>query len=139
VSDPFGSLAWNTDLGWWSGRAEIRPGHPIDVHVQAAHVPAALRRAVERACPVWEQLLAAESSVREAVAGQMVEAHNDYCNPEDEVTAEQFAGRLRLLSVLFDMAGTVELCYDDDMLFGGHWILVPIGADGSVGEVAEAG
>ena len=69
----------------------------------------------------------------------MVNAHNEYCNPEDEVTPEQFANRLRLLSALFESAGTVELCYHDGMLFGGHWIIVPIRADGSVGEASTAG
>jgi hypothetical protein len=139
VSGAFGSLAWNATLNWWSGRAEIAPGHLIDLHVQAANEPDALRSVVERASPAWDRLRAAEPSVRAGIAGQMVDAHNDFCNPEDEVTTEQFASRLRLLSVLFEAAGSVELCYDDGMLFGGHWIVVSIGADGRVGEASEAG
>jgi hypothetical protein len=139
MGDPFGSLEWDADLGWWSGTAEIAPRHRIDLHVQAPDDPEELRAAVARAAPAWERLRAGEPEVRGAVAGQMVDAHNDYCDPEDEVTAEQFAARLRLESALFEAAGTVELCYDDGMLFGGHRIIVPIGADGGVGEASEAG
>ena len=135
----FGSLAWNADLDWWSGVAEIAAGHCIDLHVQAANNPAELRVAVTRAAPAWERLWAAESDVRAAVAGQMTEAHNDYCDPEDEVTEEQFRGRLRLKSALFETAGAVELTYADGGLFGGHWIIVPFAADGTVGEASEAG
>jgi hypothetical protein len=28
MDDAFVSLAWNADLGWWSGPAEVAPGHP---------------------------------------------------------------------------------------------------------------
>jgi hypothetical protein len=53
-----------------------------------------------------------------------------YCDAEDEVSPEQFAGRLRLLSALCETAGTVELCYDDGMLFGGHGSSSPSGRMG---------
>jgi hypothetical protein len=139
VGEAFRMLAWNSDLAWWSGAAEVAPGHCIDLHVQVANDLAALRAAVELAGPAWERLRATEPDVRAAIAGQMVEAHNGYCAPEDEVTPEQFAERLRLLSLVFDSAGTMELCYHDGMLFGGHWIIVPVAADGSIGVASEAG
>jgi hypothetical protein len=139
MGEVFGSLAWNADLEWWSATEEVAPGHRIDLHVQAANDPAELQSAVERAVPLWERLRVAEPGVRAAVAAQMTEAHNEYCAPEDEVTPEQFAGRLRLLSALFKSAGTLELCYHDGMLFGGHWIIVRVATDGSVGKVFEAG
>ena len=139
MGDAFGSLAWNADLDWWSGVAEIATGHRIDVHVQAANDPAALQAAVELAGPALGRLKTAEPGVRAAVAGQMTEAHNGYCDPEDEVTEEQFAGRVRLLSAVFEAAGGLELCYHDGMLFGGHRLIVPVGVDGSVGEASEAG
>lgn len=139
MNEAFGSLTWNADLGWWSGTAEVAPGHRIDLHVQAANQPEELPAAVGWAVPRWERLRLTEPGVRAAVADQMTEAHNEFCAPEDEVTPEQFADRLRLLSVLFKSAGTLELCYHDGMLLGGHWIIVPVAADGSVGEAVEAG
>lgn len=139
MSDAFESLAWNADLDWWSGAVEFGPGHRIDLHVQAANEPAELRAAAARATSAWERLRATEPDIRATVATQMTEAHNDYCEPEDEITEEQFADRLRLKSVLFEAAGTVELTYADGGLFGGHWIIVPVAADGSVGEASEAG
>jgi hypothetical protein len=139
MSDEFDALAWNDPLSWWSGTAEVTPGHDIDLHVQAANDASALRAAVAWAKPAWERLRAAEPSVRVALAGQLTDAHNEYCDPEDEVTPEEFAARPRLLSALFESAGTVELCYHDGMLFGGHWLLVPVAADGSIGKAVEAG
>src|SRR5947209_745071 len=139
MGDVFGGLAWNPKLDWWSGAAEVAPGHRIALHMEAANDPAAMRTAVARAGPAWERLRAAEPSVRVAVAGQMTEANNDFCDPVDEVTPEQFAGRLRLLSARFEATGAVELVYADGMLLGGHWMVVPVGADGSVGEAFEAG
>jgi hypothetical protein len=135
----FGALAWNPRLDWWSGTAAFAPGHRIDLHVEAAKDQAAMRAAVARAEPAWERLRDTEPSVRAAVAGQLTDAHNRYCDPEDEVTEAQFAGRLRLLSAKFGASGGAELVYADGMLFGGHWIVVPISADGAVGEAAEAG
>lgn len=139
MADAFGSLTWNADLGWWSGTAEVAPGYRVDLHVEAANEPAQLRAAIARAGPAWERLRVAEPSVRAAVAGQMTDAYNGYCDPENEVTPEQFAGRLRLLSARFEASGATELVYADGMLFGGHWIIVPVGAEGTVGEASEAG
>jgi hypothetical protein len=134
-----GSLEWNADLGWWSGSGDLAPGHQVDLHVQAPNENAELRSAVERAGPAWERFRASEPLVRAAVADQMVEAHNDYCEPEDEVTSEQFAAQFRLLSVLFEPTGGIELCYHDGLLFGGHRIIVPLSEDGQVGQACEAG
>jgi hypothetical protein len=134
-----GSLAWDADLGWWSGAAEVASGHRIDVYVDAANDWTQMRAAVARAGPAWEWLRAAEPSVRASVAAQLTDAHNGFCDPEDEVTPEQFAERLRLLSARFEASGATELVYADGMLLGGHWIVVRIAPDGSVGEVVEAG
>src|SRR5262245_17646539 len=111
VAQLLSTLSWDADLGWWSGRAEVAPGYAIDVHVQAANDPTLLLAAVEQAGPGWTRLRAAEPSVRATVAEQMVEARNRYCKREDRVTPEEFAGRLRLLSALFEPDSTVELCY----------------------------
>lgn len=139
MADAFGSLRWNADLSWWSGTAEVAPGHRIDLHVEATNYPAQLRAAVARAEPVWERLRETEPSVRAAVAEQMTNAHNDYCDPDDEVTPPQFANRLRLLSARFEPSNAMELVYADGMLFGGHWIIVPVDAVGVAGEAWEAG
>jgi hypothetical protein len=139
VVEAFGSLAWDERLDWWKGNAEFAPGHRIDLHIDAPNDSAALQAAVMRAGPQWERLLATEPAVRAAVAGQLTAAHNEFCDPEEEVTEEQFAGRLRLLSAKFEAAGGMELVYADGMLLGGHWIIVPVGADSSVGEAFEAG
>jgi hypothetical protein len=139
MGDAFGSLAWIADLGWWSGVGEVTPGHRIDLHAEAPNDLAQMRAVIARAGPAWERLRAAEPSVRASVAGQLTDAHNAYCDPQDEVAPEQFAARLRLLSALFQASGAMELVYADGMLFGGHWIVVPIAPDGSVGEAVETG
>jgi len=139
MDDAFGSLAWNSRLDWWSGTAEVAPGHRIDLHVEAANDPAAVRAAIARAEPAWGRLRAVEPSIRASVASQLTDAHNGFCDPEDEVTPDEFASRLRLLSARFKASGATELVFADGMLFGGHWIVVPVAADGSVGEAVEAG
>jgi hypothetical protein len=139
VNDAFGPLSWNDRVGRWSGRTEVTPGHAIDVHVQAANDNPLPRAAIEHAGPAWVRLQATEPSVRATIAEQMADAHNEYCEPKDEVTPEQLASRIHLRSVLFESNGSVELCYDDGRLFGGHWIIVPIDREGRVGEPSEAG
>ncbi len=135
----FGALAWDDHLEWWTGTAEFAPGRQIDLHVEASDDPAALEAAVARARPVWDRLQASEPAMRAVVASQLTAAHNEFCAPEDEVTGEQFAERMRLLSVKFEAAGGVELVFADRTLLGGHWIVVPVGANGSVGEAITAG
>ena len=127
------------DLGWWTGVAELAPGHSIDIHVEADNDAALLASAVARAEPAWERLRGTEPSVRAAVAEQMTGTHNDLCDPADEVTPEQFAERLQLLSAKFEASGETELVYFDGMLFGGHHLIVPVAPDGTVGEASEAG
>ena len=140
MDDVFGTLAWNPHLDWWSGAADVAPGHRIDLHVEAANDPAAMRAAVNRAKPAWARLQATEPSVRTAVADQLTDAHNEFCDPADEFTPEQFAARLCVCCRLGSEPppGAVELVYSDGMLLGGHWIVVPVGLDGSVGEAVEA-
>jgi hypothetical protein len=139
MGEAFGTLAWYDHLEWWKGTAEFAPGRRIDLHVEAANDPAALQAAVARARPMWDRLRASELAVRAAVAGQLTAAHNEFCAPEDEVTEAEFAERMRLLSVKFEAAGGAELVLADRTLLGGHWIVVPVGADGVVGEAVEAG
>ncbi len=139
MSKAFEAMGWDDELGWWSGAAEVAPGHRIDLHVECANDPASLSDAVVRVRPAWERLRSGEPAVRAEVAGQMAGPHNEFCDPADEVTEAQFAVRLSLLSAKFESAGTVELVYADGMLLGGHWIIVPVAADGSVGEAFEAG
>jgi len=139
MGEAFSALAWDDRLEWWKGTAEFAPGRQIDLHVEASNDPAALRVAVTRAGPEWERLRASEQEVRAAVAGQLTAAHNEFCSPEDEVTETQFAERMRLLSVKFEAAGGVELVFADRALLGGHWIVVPVGADGVVGEAITGG
>jgi hypothetical protein len=139
MGEAFGSLAWDDHLGWWKGTAEFGPGRRIDLHVEASNDPAAHQVAVARARLVWAWLRAAEPLVRAAVAGQLTEAHNEFCAPEDEVTEGQFAVRIQLLSLKFEVAGGVEMVFADRSLLGGHWIVVPVGADGLVGEAITAG
>jgi hypothetical protein len=137
--EPFDSLAWNPDLNWWSGDADIAPGHRIALHVDARNDLQEIQIAVAQAAPAWERLLATEPLIRAAVANQMTAAHNDFCDPADEVTEQQFAARLRLLSARFETSGSTELVYHDGGLFGGHHIIVPVAADASVGEASESG
>lgn len=139
MGEAFEALAWDDRLEWWKGPAEFAPGRRIELHVEASNDPTALEAAVARARPVWDRLQAAEPAVRAAVASQLTAAHNAYCAPEDEVTELQFAERMRLLSVKFEAAGGVELVFADRTLLGGHWIVVPVSPDGSVGEAVEAG
>ncbi|MDY3559295.1 DUF2262 domain-containing protein, partial [Gemmata sp. JC673] len=139
VGEAFEALAWDDHLEWWKGAAEFGPGRRIDLHVEAGNDPAAFRVAVVRARPMWDRLRASEQTVREVVAGQLTAAHNEFCDPEDEVTEAQFAERMRLLSVRFKVTGVVELVFADRSLLGGHWIVVPVEADGAVGEVITAG
>lgn len=139
MGEAFGALAWDDHLGWWKGAAEFAPGRRIGVHVEANNDPAALQAAVARAGPLWDRLRALELSVRAAVVSQLTAAHNEFCAPEDEVTEAQFAERMRPLSVKFEVAGGVEVVFADRTLLGGHWIVVPVGPDGTVGEAITAG
>jgi hypothetical protein len=139
MGEAFGALAWDDHLEWWKGAAQFGAGRRIDLHIEAANDPAALRAAVARALPEWDRLRASEPMVRAVVAGQLTAAHNEFCDTEDEVTEAQFAERMRLLSVKFEAAGGAELVFADRSLLGGHWVIVPVGADGSVGEAHEAG
>ncbi|HEX4608995.1 MAG TPA: DUF2262 domain-containing protein [Urbifossiella sp.] len=139
MGEAFAALAWDDRLEWWRGAAEFAPGRRIDLHVEASNDPSALEAAVVRAGPMWDRLRGSELAVRAAVASQLTAAHNEFCASEDEVTEEQFAERMRLLSVKFEAAGDVEMVFADRTLLGGHWIVVPVGANGSVGEAITAG
>lgn len=136
---PFQSLQWNPNLDWWSGRADLTPDHAIDIHLEATNDPIALEAVVAKAMPAWARLRSTEPSIRDVVANQWTAAHNDNCDPDDEVTAEQFARGLRLLSAKFEPSGAIELVYDDGMLLGGHWIVMSVAPDGTLGMASEAG
>jgi hypothetical protein len=139
MGDVFSALAWNSKLEWWSGAADVAPDRRINLHVEAANDPKSLQSAIIHSLPAWEWLKSSESAVRAAVADQLTDARNEFCDPADEVTPDQFADRMKLLSARFQTAGSVELVYSDGMLLGGHWIIVPIGPDRTIGEAFEAG
>jgi hypothetical protein len=126
---------WDSELEMWSGKAEVALGHRIGIHIMATSDPADLRRAVERSRAGFEWLLASERNVRDTITLHLIDTHNGNRDPEDQVTPDGFADRLRLESAVFEPGGTIELCYKDGWLFGGHWVVVTIDGDRNIGQV----
>ena len=140
VHDPMlGSFEWDDELRYWrgglvlpSGRwiqlditpaTDIHADHPDspDVFVAAARVVAWLREAEQQAYT--------------AVSRDMVEVYNRHWSEESPITAEEFAKRIKLVSVNVPSDGkNFTLHFSDGQmeLFGGHGIQACFIADGQL-------
>jgi hypothetical protein len=122
--DFFGTLTLDRAVDWWEAeqawqgasiRLTLSPGEGGDVETVARTAEALWRNQAD-----WDQCVRARA-IEELLAlknDAWREAH------EPQVTAEQFAGRMKLESVSVEPDGAFEFWFDDGGLFLGHAIRV---------------
>jgi hypothetical protein len=80
-------------------------------------------------------LIANEPLVRHKIAVSLRNVYNDTWLDENTLTPEELAQKIDLNAVEVLGDGSGELYYTADMdLFAGHWVHVPIDANGELGE-----
>ena len=80
-------------------------------------------------------LIANEPLIRHKIAVSMIKLYHETWLYENTITPEELAERITLDSVSILDEGGGDLFYEsDDDLFAGHWIQVPIDANGEIGE-----
>lgn len=74
-----------------------------------------------------------DKRIRQYAAEELQSLANDWRDSEDvpEIKKEEFAERIGGLSFHMDDEGGFEADFDDDGMFGGHWIVVRGKADGA--------
>jgi hypothetical protein len=80
-------------------------------------------------------MAANEPLVRHNIAVSLRQVYQDTWLDENTLTPEQLAQKIHLHSVDILTDGSAELYYTaDEDLFAGHWVQVPIDAQGQIGE-----
>jgi len=143
----FGTLTYEQEYDWWSGYLELSPGLEIrfsfsawtgtDPKLETAEL---IRRGVDFL--IWAR--AAESTVRERIADELLEIYKDTWASEDEgdpgrMSRSTFLQRIAPESIVFHVKGNSYWYYDDGGLFANHIIEVRISAEREVTEVLLAG
>ena len=89
----------------------------------------------EAASVTLKFLIANEPLVRHKIAVSMGKIYNDTWLDENTLTPEELAQKINLTNVTIFDEGGGELYYEaDEDLFAGHWVQVPIHANGEIGE-----
>jgi hypothetical protein len=131
IDDPvLGHLEFNAQFGHWVGETEIVPGKRIEITLEDDELEKILP--IARAGLTWFR--ANEPEARRQLALQMLERADDWRQEGDaEITEGTFAERVRLTHILLLANGETELRYSDGEMFGGHTIVVAVGADRVLG------
>lgn len=126
----FGNVTWDEDSRW-SGIMTLADGKTapfeIDGYEPVESIPEAARNTLKF-------LIANEPLIRHKIAVSMRKLYDDTWLYEDTITPEELALKIDLDSVTIFDEGGGELYYTADVdLFAGHWIQVPIDANGEIG------
>lgn len=132
-----GELEFNPETGAWQAEWEFAPGHPVELLIHHEQAMDAVPGEVKR---LLLTLKDKDPSVREEVARKLIRLCNEDWNPDEQLTEDEFAGRVKLQGVNVSAeTARAELFYDDDDIFAGHSISVFMGSDGRLSEPNLAG
>lgn len=82
----------------------------------------------------WDKIL------RDYAAQQLTELANDWRQEDDpEITEEEFSKRIGIPKFHINDEGSFEAEYEDDDMFGGHWVVVYGDEDGTLKEAKIEG
>ncbi len=124
-----GQLIWNDNIDWWDGQIELQPGLNVRFSItpQSGDDATAIAAAVTLVSWVRDNEAAARRYA--ATSDGLLAIHNQAWNDGPEISATEFASRLKLESISIAEAGTATLWFEDGGLFLGHTISVEVGKD----------
>lgn len=130
--DPIlGKVEWNTRFSQWFCRVVTSKNSTAEFTIEEGELGEMLPTARE----VYEWLCQNECTLRDELAGRMVELANQWRQEnEQEITAATFAERVELTGAGLDGNGGLCLSYLDGDMFGGHLIVVNVSAEREMGE-----
>ena len=124
-----GNVKWDSQ---WSGIMTLANGKTaafeIDGYEPVESIPEAARNTLRF-------LIANESLIRHKVTVSMRQFYNETWLAENTLTPEELAQKIHFNNVTIWDEGGGEIYYTaDEDLFAGHWVQVPIDANGEIGE-----
>lgn len=127
----FGDVTWDEDAQW-SGIMTLANGKTaafdIDGYEPVESIP-------EAAGNTLKLLIANEPLIRHKIAVSMRKIYNETWLDQNTLTPEELAQKINLTNATIFDEGGGELYYEaDEDLFAGHWVQVPIDANGEIGE-----
>jgi hypothetical protein len=120
----FGDLVLNRKLNWFEGEANWNGG-PIDLQFKTDS-SGSIDTALKTAEALWSNQSRWKREVDGFAVKELLAIKNDAWLGEDELplTADEFIGRMELMSISFSGDGSFEFWHDDGDLFWGHSIQV---------------
>jgi hypothetical protein len=126
----FGELRWVPAESRWYNQYRLPSGSQLDVFVEPCHGDR--DTFIERAAELFRWALANERHLfREGLRADVLELYNDGWRQDGEpvLSEDEFAPRLEWqLLVVNEGDVPVEYWYDAGWLFGGHAVVVEVGA-----------
>lgn len=122
--DFFGTLTLDRKVDWWETE-QVWRGTPIRLSISPEE-DGDVETVAKTAEALWSNEADWDQRVRARAIDELLALRNDIWREEHEpqLTAEQFAGRMKPESVSVGPDGAFEFWFDDDGLFLGHSIRV---------------
>jgi hypothetical protein len=126
-----GKVTWDKGSRW-SGTMILASGKTAAFEIDGAEPIEAITEAARNTLTF---LIANEPLIRHKIAVSMRELYNEGWLYENALTPEELAQKINLHNVTIFDEGGGELFYEADAdLLAGHWVQVPIDANGEIGE-----
>ncbi|WP_051506897.1 DUF2262 domain-containing protein [Saccharibacillus sacchari] len=125
-----GTLVFESEYQWFGGETHLED-RAVTLNLESAERERALEL-VPALQKLTEELASLDLAARRYAAEQLLEVKNDSWldENEEELTEDDFAGRMTLESLTLDEDEEMTLWYEDGDLFWGHSICVRRSADG---------
>jgi hypothetical protein len=135
--ETLGTLTWDDDLEWWTGKQNISPGHTIFIAVSPNDEPSEI--VLIQARRAFERVRKDEMAFTRAAADRLLALHNEEWNDGPPIDNNAFMERMAMTKFAAYYDGSVEISYADGDLFSGHTIIVSVDKNGFIQDASIDG
>lgn len=128
MDNEIGHFALDRDYDWYEGEIDwLGENCQVMLELDAEGADTA-DKAMDALRRLVEDLASWDERIRRFAAKELVELANDWREEEDEevadITPEEFAKRIEISEISVDADGDMEITFNDDDMFWGHYIVV---------------
>lgn len=139
IEDRAGTFCLNRKYDWFKGQIDWL-GTPMEILLDKDSDSDTAEKALRTLHLFLDDAEKWDKILRDYAAQQLTELANDWRQEDDpEITEEEFSKRIGIPKFHINDEGGFEAEYEDDDMFGGHWVVVYGDEDGTLKEAQIEG
>ncbi len=129
IRHALGEFTLDRSYHWFEGRIDYL-GEECLVHLEVREGETTAEVQLNKLSELCEELVNWDKRVKAYASDELLETANEWREEESELTREQFSQELGMPMITVDADGRVKAVFENDAIFGGHFIVINIDENG---------